>query len=88
MTDIPVSPDMTSTPIPFTDTELRAIYARIELIDKHFDACCAFQLDQCWFASEYNDLYGRLHMAGLPEVRTPIDRSGFDAWLLERTPHS
>lgn len=88
MTDIPVSPDMTSTPVPFADTELRAIYARIELIDKHFDACCAFQMDECHYASEYNSLYERLYSAGLPSVSGPISRQRFEAWLLERTPHS
>lgn len=79
MHDIPVSPDMPRpTPIPFTDEQLRAIYERIERIDRHFAGCCAFQQDTCRWATEYNELYGRLHLAGLPRVRTPIDRRGFE----------
>ncbi len=72
MTDIPVSPPMTHAPIPYT---------RAQLTEQHFDACCAFQQDSCHWADEYNDLYGRLEMAGLPAVITPANRAKFETWL-------
>ncbi len=85
--DVPVSPDMGTVAAPrFSRAEVEAIYARIELIDAHFAACCAFQKDSCHFGGEYNGLYGRIHSAGLADWRTPIDREPFDAWLDDNYP--
>lgn len=73
---------MTEVVVPFTVAELRAIYARIELINQHFAACCAFsQYETCKYEAEYNGLYDRLRMAGLPEEKCPIDPEPFEEWL-------
>lgn len=84
MSQVPIGPDMTATPIPFTEEQLRAIYARIQLINRHFDACCAFQQDGCRYGDEFNELYGRLHMAGLPEYQDVDEPADFEAWLASR----
>lgn len=82
--------DIVPPPIPdgqvveFTDQQLRQVYDRIELIDQHFERCCAFQRDSCHYADEYNQLYKILHLAGVPEAKTPFGRPAFEQWLTTR----
>ncbi len=83
MREIPIGPDMTAEPIPFTEEQLRAIYARIRLIDRHFDGCCAFQQEGCHYGDEYDELHGRLHLAGLPEHQDIAGSEDFEEWLAE-----
>jgi len=70
--------------IEFTDEQLRQVYDRIELIDRHFERCCAFQQDACHYGDEYNELYKILDLAGVPSVKTPFDRTEFEEWLATR----
>lgn len=80
-----VAPEIPDAKIPFTDEQLRVIWARIELIDQHFARCCAFQMDRCHHGDEYNELYGRLHLAGVPQWKTPFDRDEFEAFMVSRS---
>lgn len=84
MADDIVPPEIPDAKIPFTDEQLRAIYARIELIDQHFDRCCAFDRDQCHYGAEHDELYGRLKLAGVPDHMTPFDRAEFEDWMASR----
>lgn len=79
-----VGPDIPPAMIPFTDEQLRAIWARIQLIDQHFERCCAFQRDGCHYGDESDELYGRLHMAGVEQWKTPFDNDEFEAWMASR----
>ena len=79
-------PEIPDARIPFERVQLVAIWERIELIDKHFERCCAFQMDWCHYGDEYNELYGRLHLAGVEEWRTPWDAADFWSWLNETYP--
>lgn len=84
MTDI-VPPDIPNSAVTrLTRQQLSDIYQRIELIDQHFDRCCAHQLDKCQYAEEYDRLYGYLVIAGLPEDKTPMQPVDFERWLSEQ----
>ncbi len=79
---IPVFPNLQEPiKVTLTDEQLWQIWQRIELIDAHFEACCAFQLDKCDYDNEYNELYRYLHLAGVEQWRTPFDRDDFEAWI-------
>lgn len=70
--------------VDFTDDQLRQVYDRIELIDQHFERCCAFQKDACHYGDEYDRLYGILDLAGVPKHETPFERDEFERWLSGR----
>lgn len=88
--DPPTAPPPTLTwpptwsPLDLTDDQARAVYARIEAIDAHMDACCAFQLDACRYGPDLNRAYDVLHLAGLPEHVTLDRRADLEAWLDDR----
>lgn len=84
MNDI-VPPEISEgTVVELSVAQLRQIYDRVELIDRHFEKCCAFQMDSCRYGDEYNQLYGYLHLAGLDPAVTPFDRGEFEQWISER----
>lgn len=83
MDDI-VGPSIPEMKMYFTEKQLRQIWVRIQLIEQHFAKCCAFQMDRCHYADEYNEMYGRLHMAGLERWKTPFDNNEFEEWMEER----
>lgn len=66
-----------------TSEQMRQIYDRTELIDQHFDRCCAHHLDKCTYGEEYDKLYEMLVAAGVPEAKTPMSRDAFEAWMAE-----
>lgn len=70
--------------VTLTDRQIREIWARIVEIKTHFDSCCAFQIDKCQYAPEYDQLYKFLHLAGAPEVKTPFTSQEFEAWMAGR----
>lgn len=70
--------------VEFSDDQLRQVYDRIELIDRHFERCCGFQADICRYGDEYNELYKIIHLAGLEEHKSPFGRSEFEQWLAGR----
>lgn len=78
----PLIPD--GKTVDFTDDQLRQVYDRIELIDKHFNRCCAAEKASCHYDGEYENLYKILGLAGLAEHKTPINREEFEQWLQGR----
>ena len=81
---IDIGTDMQGFRLDFTDEQLRAIYDRIELIDQHFEKCCGFHHDLCRYGEEFDELYKRLILAGMPDHKTPCNRSYFEQWMEER----
>lgn len=69
-----------------TDDQLRVVFARIELIDQHQDACCGHERDVCRYDDDYERLYDVLHLAGVPRWSASFDRAAFEAWLADRDP--
>jgi hypothetical protein len=85
VTDDIVGPDIPDGKVvSLTDDQLRQLYARIELIDRHFAKCCAFQMDKCHYGDEYDHLYGYLHIAGVNDAITPFGRDKFEEWMRNR----
>lgn len=71
-------------PVTFTEQQIREIWARIQEIYAHFGDCCAFMMDKCHHAPEYEQLYKFLHLAGAPEAKTPFTPDTFEAWMAGR----
>lgn len=84
--DVIVPPDVPDeVVVHLAKSQMRQIYERIELIDRHFERCCAFQLDKCQYGEEYDRLYDVLQLAGIPESKTPMDRDTFEQWMTEHS---
>lgn len=71
----------TSKVVNFTESAVREIYNRIELIERHFNRCCAFDMDKCRYGDEFDDLYRILQAAGMEEAKTPLSREKFEEWI-------
>lgn len=82
-----VGPDIPDRPqVDLTDAQLRQVWDRIQLIDKHFDKCCGFQMDKCRYGDEYNQMWEYLHLAGLERWKGPgvFEQAEFQVWLANR----